>query len=358
MSGRHSQAGKIEIGKRLEQGRQGQEKLKQEKRGWERPESKRTKWERDKCSLEREGYIVGQLLGQGAFSKVYSVEERRTGRRAACKISENIRLLKREEEILKKLRHPLFPEYYGSWREEKTGFLLMEEVSGENLAELIRRGEKLSIYQIAEIGMKLAEGLLYLHESPQVIIFRDVKPENIILGRDGRVKLLDFGCACMPDKDNGTRAGTPGFAAPEQLMEGGGQTHLCDVYGLGRTLQELLWAGERQGGMAQLPEGRNGRQGLLEGSDGTGRFREGRWERRDRKRLERLLAACVEMEPSARPADMRVIMAALSHLCAPVMAGGRHRAWNKGWYGKQCSDFWQKGILCEKNILKSTWKTS
>lgn len=307
-----------------------QERLKGKRPGQEKVRQKRLESEKEGLILEKRGYLVRRLLGQGAFSRVYSVEEKGTGRRAACKVSENIRLLVREEEILKKLKHPLFPEYYGSWREGKTGFLLMEEIAGENLAGLIRRGKKWSVYEIAEMGMELAEGLLYLHECRPAILFRDVKPENIMLREDGCVKLLDLGCACEPDTEGGTRAGTPGFAAPEQLAERGEQTCLCDVYGLGRTLQELLWAGGRHGETGQAWK----------------RF----GERRDMRRLEKFLAACVEQKPSARPADMRVVTAALFHICAPALGGGRQ--------GNRGGDFWQKGILCEKNIRKSTWKIS
>lgn len=315
-------------------------------------ESQKAGQEKDEQSLEKRGYIVRRFLGQGAFSRVYCVEERGTGRRAACKISENTKLIKREEEILKKLKHPLFPEYYESWRDGEAGFLLMEEVPGENLADLIKRGGKLSVYQIAEMGMELAEGLLYLHESRPAIIFRDVKPENIMLRQDGRVKLLDLGCACEPDTDGGTRAGTPGFSAPEQLTEGGKQSNLCDVYGLGRTLQELLWAEAHQGVTAQplakQGDGQVPQEGLLECREKKRMAKPS--ERRDRRRLEKFLEVCVEKEPSARPADMRVVMAALFHICAPALGGRR--------YGNRDGDFWQKGIICEKNIWKSTWKTS
>lgn len=338
------------------------------------------RWDKEERSLENRGYIVRGILGRGAFSKVYSVEERGTERRAACKISENTKLLKREEEILKKLKHPLFPGYYTSWQEGEVGFLLMEEVSGENLAELIRQGGKLSVYQIAELGLELAEGLLYLHESRPAVLFRDVKPENIMLRKDGSVKLLDFGCACKQDTDDRTRAGTPGFSAPEQFMEGGKQTCLCDVYGLGRTLQELLWAGTCQGRTGQLLEGQGERRRRCEGQGERRRLCEGHgerrrlWERlcerRDIRQMEKLLAACVEKEPSARPADMRVVMEALFHLCTPALGGRRHGKrfgnrhgsgssdWRGGWYGKQGSDLWQKGIICEKNIRKSDWKIS
>ena len=369
---------------------------------------------KDRHNLEKRGYIMRRLLGRGAFSRVYSVEERSTGRRAACKVGENGKLFKREEEILKRLKYPLFPEYYGSWKEDRSFFLLMEEVVGESLAGLIKRGECLPVCQIAGVGMELAEGLLYLHESRPAIIFRDVKPENIILRKDGHVKLLDFGCACMPDTADGTRAGTPGYSAPEQLAEGGAQTCLCDVYGLGRTLQELLWAGAHRGvqargngnmqrcvpgcggvpargngnmqrcvpgcggvqargngnmqrcvpgykGISALPWGQQGKERVLKESFG---------ERRDRKRLERLLAACVQEAASARPADMRVVMAALIHICPSALGAGRwenrnqkgRMSWHinrhRGWQRYQSSDFWQKGVICEKNIRRSSWKTS
>ena len=314
--------------------RPGQAGLRRERAGEKGQEPKVPEATKERQSLEGRGYIVRRLLGQGAFSRVYGVEEQGTGRRAACKISENLKLFKREERILKKLRHPLFPEYYGSWQEGDRGYLLMEEILGENLASLIKRGRRFSVYQVAETGMELAEGLLYLHESLPAILFRDVKPDNIMLRRDGRVKLLDFGCACEADTDIRERAGTPGFAAPEQLCRGGEQTGSCDVYGLGRTLQELLGAGAH--------DVRSG-QGRLHG------LREGLREHMDRGRLEKLLTACVEMEPSARPADMRVMAEALFQICASVSAGARQR---------RGGHFWQKGIICEKNIRKSTRKTS
>ena len=314
--------------------RSGQAGLRRERAGEKGQEPKVPEATKERQSLEGRGYIVRRLLGQGAFSRVYGVEEQGTGRRAACKISENLKLFKREERILKKLRHPLFPEYYGSWQEGDRGYLLMEEILGENLASLIKRGRRFSVYQVAETGMELAEGLLYLHESLPAILFRDVKPDNIMLRRDGRVKLLDFGCACEADTDIRERAGTPGFAAPEQLCRGGEQTSSCDVYGLGRTLQELLGAGAH--------DVRSG-QGRLHG------LREGLREHMDRGRLEKLLTACVEMEPSARPADMRVMAEALFQICASASAGARQR---------RGGHFWQKGIICEKNIRKSTRKTS
>lgn len=277
--------------------------------------------------LEKRGYRLGRLLGQGAFSEVYCVEKRRTGESYACKVSGNIRLLRREEEILGDISHPLFAKGCESWQESATGFLVLELVAGENLGEALRRGRTFSARRTAEVGMELAEGLLYLHERQQPILFRDIKPDNIMIRQDGRVKLLDFGCACIAGRDGNSKAGTPGFAAPEQLAESSVQTAACDVYGLGRTLWQLLCTGKS-------------------GQEDLG-FRERLRENRDRKQLERFLAVCTKEKPSERPADMRAVMAALMPVCSPYSCGRRRR-----------EKFWQEGAVCEKNIKKSTYKNS
>lgn len=288
----------------------------------------RTGPETVKRYLEKRGYELGELLGRGAFSGVYRAKRRETGSCAACKISENTELLLREAELLAKLKHPLFPEVYECWQEGGVGFLLIEEISGKNLGEWIRLGRRFSACRIAEIGMELAEGLLYLHERPEPVLFRDIKPENIMLREDGRVKLLDFGCACISGSGGSSRAGTPGYGAPEQFEEGGRQTLLCDVYGLGRTLQAMAGTGLSQ------------EEGVKE------RLRE----RRDRRRLEDFLSVCVRKEPSARPADMRVVMTALCPLCAAASEKKGRGSWG--------GDFWQEGVVCRKNIWKSSYKTT
>lgn len=280
-------------------------------------------WKRMTASLEHRGYTVGMMIGQGAFSRVCRVIEQATGRAVACKASGNIEMIRRESEILSGINHPLFPECYGCWQDGDTAFLMMELVLGENLERLIGRGMNFTVRRTAELGMQLAEGLLYLHERPKAILFRDVKPGNIVLREDGRIKLLDFGCVLVMGEDDRSRAGTPGYAAPEQMAEGGRQSVACDVYGLGRTLQKLYQTG-----------------------GGSGRSTA---ERRAGRRLERILAACVEEEPSARPADMRVVMTALAPLSA--LPGGMGRDDREG-------EVWRPGIVCEKNIWKSAWKTT
>lgn len=264
--------------------------------------------------LEKKGYRLGQMQGRGAFSEVYRVERQGTGESYACKVSRHKELIQREKELLENVRHPLFAEAGENWLEADTGFLIMELIEGENLGEAIRRGAVFSAKRTAEVGIELAEGLLYLHEKRTPLLFRDVKPDNIVIRRDGRVKLLDFGCVCALERGHLSQAGTLGFAAPEQLEAGGKQSFACDVYGLGQTLLRMLGGGRKQG----------------------------RRESRDERRLRQFLDVCTKEKPSERPADMRAVIGALMPLCNSCRSG---RQWRRA--------VWQEGIICEKNIRKS-----
>lgn len=189
---------------------------------------------------EGEKYEVIRLLGKGAFAEVYLVENR-SGGTYACKVSERPGMLEREADFQKGTSHPLFPIFFDFWCEEGRGCILMEYVPGESLDGILRRRGPFRAQKAAEIGVRLAEGLGYLHEREAPLIFRDVKPSNVMLTPEGGVKLLDFGCACSPG-ENADRAGTPEFGAPEQFEPGAVQGAAADVYGLGRTLQEMAGA--------------------------------------------------------------------------------------------------------------------
>lgn len=192
----------------------------------------------------REQYKTLKLLGKGAFAEVYLVEDGK-GRRFACKVCGNAGISQQEAACQRAVRHSLFPVLYDFWLEESSGYLLMEYVPGESLEALLRHRGRLPIRRAAQIGRLLAEGLEYLHRR-HGLLFRDVKPANVAVTKEGSVKLLDFGCACPPGKII-DRAGTPGFGAPEQFVEGGELTAAADVYGLGRTLQSM--AGGRAAGL-------------------------------------------------------------------------------------------------------------
>ena len=154
--------------------------------------------------------------------------------------------------------------------------------------------------------MALAEGLRYLHERPERFLFRDVKPANIMIRQDGSVMLIDFGCVCSMEGRISSRAGTPDFAAPEQLEKNGRLLPACDVYGVGRTLKAML--GPEREPIAKKPfiEGRK--------SIATRHYVRELAGRRKRKRLDRILDACTRTEAARRIPDMAQVGHALGRL--------------------------------------------
>lgn len=186
-------------------------------------------------------YRLTDLLGEGAFSRVYLAEDRR-GKQYACKISEKKEILAREAGYQKEIRHPLFPDYVEYGEAEESGWLVMEYIHGETLERILRRERAFPEKRAAYIGRILAAGLRYLQERPIPLLFRDLKPSNVLLeGEEERVRLLDLGCVCPAGRPQ-SAAGTPGFGAPEQFAAGSRQDITVDVYGLGRVL--LAMTGE------------------------------------------------------------------------------------------------------------------
>ncbi len=258
----------------------------------------------DKVVLGRRGYLRHELLGQGTFSDVYCVEDIANGSRYTCKISWQAQMLGQEAQVLQGIRHPLFPEFMAFWREAELGILLREYVEGCSLEEMLRH-QCFSPLQTVRMGRLLAEGLLYLHELPQRLLFRDVKPANVIIGQNDKVKLIDFGCVCSMATEVRSRAGSPGFAPPEQLQEAGLLTAACDVYGLGKTLEAMV--GEKHLGF-RYTSNRNDKSG-----------QENPWPAGGQRRLERklrhLLKACTKEDAQKRIADMKCLIQKLDRLC-------------------------------------------
>lgn len=188
--------------------------------------------------LSKRGYQNPQLVGEGAFSRVYRAWDERGNRMVACKTSRKKEMLAREAGYLVRIRHPLFVRAFDYFVEEDIGILVMEYVYGCSVGELLCRRKKLSVKQTVRIGMALADGLKYLHEEEKALIYRDLKPDNILVREDGAIKLVDMGCA----GERGSReiAGSRGFAAPEQLLGNAPADTCTDVYGLGKVLLQIL----------------------------------------------------------------------------------------------------------------------
>jgi serine/threonine-protein kinase len=145
----------------------------------------------------------------------------------------------REATLLSTLRHPLIPRFYRAIHAHGRRYLVQEYVQGETLDQYLRRQGPIGERQALDWGRVLCELLLYLHGQPAPIIFRDLKPANILLRTDGRLAVVDFGIA-RPYRPHqiGTVIGTPGYAPPEQYQ--GLASPLSDVYALGATLHRML----------------------------------------------------------------------------------------------------------------------
>jgi serine/threonine protein kinase len=148
-----------------------------------------------------------------------------------------------EARILSRLNHPNLPAFTDFFTEGARHFLVMEFIDGSTLEDLLERNNgPFSEPRVLGWARQLCDVLDYLHNQQPPVIFRDMKPGNVMLTRSGRIKLIDFGIARL-FRNSGSQdtqlLGTPGFAPPEQY--GGAQTdERTDIYSLAMTLFQLL----------------------------------------------------------------------------------------------------------------------
>jgi len=149
-----------------------------------------------------------------------------------------------EAAILAHLHHNNLPEVYDYFEEDQRFYLVMEYVQGETLAEqVLHASDGLPQEQVLACAYQLCDVLDYLHNQTPPVVFRDLKPGNVMLTADGTVKLIDFGIARLfdPSKKTDTlKMGTAGYAPPEQYAGQGQTSPLSDIYSLGVTLHELM----------------------------------------------------------------------------------------------------------------------
>lgn len=192
-------------------------------------------------------YEILKLLNTGGMnSAIYLALDKKLNRQWAIKkvrksSSQTTSMLMAEASIMKNLDHPMLPRIVGIEEDQKFFYIIMDFVQGENLKTVVTSSGPQAQDTVVSWGVKLCDVLTYLHGKG--IVYRDMKPANIMLSPDGNIKLIDFGIA-REYKENAsedtTALGTEGYAAPEQY-EGKGQTDArTDVYGMGITLFQLL----------------------------------------------------------------------------------------------------------------------
>jgi serine/threonine protein kinase len=203
-------------------------------------------------------YQILSLIGQGGMGEVYRAKDSRLGRDVAVKIlsghlidPQSMRRFEHEAKAVAALAHPNILVLYDVGEHEGTHYAITELLEGETLRDRLSRGP-LAWRQAVELGAAIAEGLSAAHSKG--IIHRDIKPGNIFLTSDGRVKILDFGLArwqpqpaeqdrTVTETEAGKVMGTVGYMSPEQVRgEQAGAP--SDIFSLGVVLYEMV-AGRR-----------------------------------------------------------------------------------------------------------------
>jgi serine/threonine-protein kinase len=194
-------------------------------------------------------YRIERELGRGGMATVYLAHDESLGRAVAVKVlGQHVagdpalrERFVREARHAAMLAHPNIVQVFDTGEDEGQPYIVMECVEGETLAEVLRRRHKLPPHEVAVIGAQAAAGLAHAHAAG--LVHRDVKPGNLLLRRDGAVKIADFGIARAADgtrlTEHGTLLGTAGYLAPEQAA-GEDAVAASDVYALGVVLYEAL----------------------------------------------------------------------------------------------------------------------
>lgn len=197
-------------------------------------------------------YQIERMLGGGGMGVVYLARDQRLANRA-CAIKEMVdhfidqqqRLeandyFAREADTLAQLKHQAIPAITDRFDADNRHYLVMEYVEGRNLEEeLAARGGPLPESLIIDVARQLCDVLAYLHGLNPPVIYRDMKPSNVMLTSAGRAILVDFGIARLfKGQRKGTMIGTLGFAPPEQYQ--GVADPRSDIYSLGATLHYVL----------------------------------------------------------------------------------------------------------------------
>ncbi|MGZ5425959.1 MAG: protein kinase domain-containing protein [Thermoanaerobaculia bacterium] len=314
-------------------------------------------------------YEILAPLGAGGMGEVYKARDPKLDRFVAIKVlppslAESRDLLsrfEREAKAVAALNHPNILGIYDFGKEGEHTYAVMELLEGESLRDRLRAGA-MAPKKAVELASQVAEGLAAAHV--RGIVHRDVKPENIFLGRDGRVKLLDFGLAkqlpswtsqsgrqtSLPTEaaaklhtEAGVVMGTVGYMSPEQVR-GEPSDHRSDIFSFGVVLYEMLSgrkAFEGQSAVETLNAILHDDSAALVGTKGQ-----------MPPALERLVLHCLEKSPDSRFQSMKDVafdLQAISTISS--VDGGKQRGRPKG-------DRWRwlgLGAVAVLAVAAATW---
>ncbi|KAJ9121515.1 hypothetical protein QFC22_002133 [Naganishia vaughanmartiniae] len=190
-------------------------------------------------------FQIERTLGTGSFGRVHLVRSRHNGRFYAVKVlnKEKVVRMKQvehsnsERDMLVRVRHPFLVNLWGTFHDVNNLYMTMDFVAGGELFSLLRKSQRFPNSVAKFYAAEVALALDYLHSLD--IIYRDLKPENLLLGADGHVKVTDFGFAKFVPDITWTLCGTPDYLAPE-VVQSKGYNKSVDWYALGVLIFEML----------------------------------------------------------------------------------------------------------------------
>jgi len=197
-------------------------------------------------------YEIHKRIGRGGMADVFSARDLLLDRQVAVKVlfpefatdANFVERFRREAQSAASLSHPNIVNVYDWGRYEGTYFIVMEEVQGRTLAEILSTNKQLTPKQAAEIASEVAAALGFAHDNH--VAHRDIKPANILIGSNGQVKVADFGIARAlnaPTESNltqvGSVMGTATYFSPEQA-QGAQPDPRSDLYSLGIVMYEMV----------------------------------------------------------------------------------------------------------------------
>ena len=194
-------------------------------------------------------YQIIKTIGEGGMANVYLAQDTILNRQVAVKILRGdladdekfVRRFQREALSASKLNHPNIVEMYDVGEDNGQYYIVMEYVSGKTLKSLVKKRGALTLPEVIDIMSQLLSAVMCAHDS--YIIHRDIKPQNVMILEDGKVKIMDFGIAMALNSNELTQTnsvmGSVHYLPPEQA-NGSGSTIKSDIYSLGILMYELL----------------------------------------------------------------------------------------------------------------------
>jgi serine/threonine protein kinase len=252
-----------------------------------------------------------RILGEGGMKRVYAAEDSKLNNRL-CAVAElidsatdpaqqqaNRSAFEREADLLAELNNEHIPKIFDRFSEGLRHYLVMEYVPGETLEHWVAaKGGRIDQPAALYFGAQILEGLVYLHNCAPPIAYRDLKPDNVMITPESRVRLIDFGIARHFTRARATVVGSPGYAAPEQYK--GQVDPRTDIFAFGAVMHRALSGRDPQ-------------------SEPPFTFPPLAQMRPDiDSRLAQLIDQCLSYDANQRPQHAAEVLAALTALASPA----------------------------------------